>query len=123
MLLSLIHTLALGWLICLCFARDHRSVRSLRKFSSHFIACVFGTQSDSDVNRVVISLFSFILPLCCSLLLLFSCVGQQNVSGKRIPFGFRNRSLPHFNKYDLGPEVNNKYERRSIHLSSAWMHT
>lgn len=31
------------------------------------------------------------------------CVGQQNVEGKRIPFGFENRSLPHFNKYDFGP--------------------
>lgn len=44
---------------------------------------------------------------------IIACVGQQNVSGKRIPFGFRNRSLPHFNKYDLGPEskgfVENSY--------------
>lgn len=36
---------------------------------------------------------------------IIACVGQQNVSGKRIGFGFRNRSLPHFNKDDLGPEV------------------
>jgi DNA-directed RNA polymerase II subunit RPB1 len=35
---------------------------------------------------------------------IIAAVGQQNVSGKRIPFGFRNRSLPHFNRYDLGPE-------------------
>lgn len=32
------------------------------------------------------------------------CVGQQNVEGKRIPFGFNNRSLPHFSKYDYGPK-------------------
>eukprot|EP00111_Clytia_hemisphaerica_P003616 TCONS_00010312-protein len=32
-------------------------------------------------------------------------VGQQNVEGKRIPFGFRHRSLPHFNKDDYGPEA------------------
>lgn len=30
------------------------------------------------------------------------CVGQQNVEGGRISFGFRNRSLPHFTKYDHG---------------------
>ncbi|XP_078486063.1 DNA-directed RNA polymerase II subunit RPB1-like [Ciona intestinalis] len=32
-------------------------------------------------------------------------VGQQNVEGKRIPFGFRHRSLPHFMKDDNGPEA------------------
>ena len=31
-------------------------------------------------------------------------VGQQNVSGCRIPFGFRQRTLPHFMKNDLGPQ-------------------
>lgn len=31
------------------------------------------------------------------------CVGQQNVEGRRIAFGFYNRSLPHFNKFDYGP--------------------
>jgi DNA-directed RNA polymerase II subunit RPB1 len=33
-----------------------------------------------------------------------ACVGQQNVEGKRIPFGFNRRSLPHFSKDDFGPE-------------------
>lgn len=27
-----------------------------------------------------------------------ACVGQQNVEGKRIPFGFKHRTLPHFIK-------------------------
>ncbi|RMC22904.1 hypothetical protein DUI87_00090 [Hirundo rustica rustica] len=31
-------------------------------------------------------------------------VGQQNVEGKRIPFGFKHRTLPHFIKDDYGPE-------------------
>lgn len=42
-----------------------------------------------------------------------ACVGQQNVEGKRIPFGFRRRTLPHFIKDDYGPEskgfVENSY--------------
>ncbi|KAG8834185.1 DNA-directed RNA polymerase II subunit rpb1 [Serendipita sp. 400] len=42
-------------------------------------------------------------------------VGQQSVEGKRIPFGFRHRSLPHFTKDDFGPEsrgfVENSYLR------------
>jgi len=35
---------------------------------------------------------------------IMACVGQQNVEGKRIPFGFQRRSLPHFPKDDYGPE-------------------
>ncbi|KAF7331300.1 DNA-directed RNA polymerase subunit [Mycena kentingensis (nom. inval.)] len=33
------------------------------------------------------------------------CVGQQNVEGRRIPFGFKHRTLPHFTKDDFGPEA------------------
>ncbi|KAI9205990.1 uncharacterized protein BJ171DRAFT_498337 [Polychytrium aggregatum] len=32
-----------------------------------------------------------------------ACVGQQNVEGKRIPWGFQDRSLPHFSRYDPTP--------------------
>ncbi|CAN1226390.1 DNA-directed RNA polymerase II subunit RPB1 [Linum perenne] len=44
-----------------------------------------------------------------------ACVGQQNVEGKRIPYGFVDRTLPHFTKDDYGPEsrgfVENSYLR------------
>jgi len=30
------------------------------------------------------------------------CVGQQNVTGQRIGYGFRHRTLPHFSKHDVG---------------------
>ncbi|TFY81801.1 hypothetical protein EWM64_g2217 [Hericium alpestre] len=43
------------------------------------------------------------------------CVGQQSVEGRRIPFGFRHRTLPHFTKDDYSPEargfVENSYLR------------
>ena len=46
---------------------------------------------------------------------IIAIVGQQNVEGKRIPYGFRRRTLPHFAKDDLGPEsrgfVENSYLR------------
>lgn len=35
---------------------------------------------------------------------IMACVGPQNVEGKRIPFGFARRTLPHFTKDDYGPE-------------------
>lgn len=34
-----------------------------------------------------------------------ACVGQQNVDGRRIDNGFDGRTLPHFNKYDVGPKA------------------
>ncbi len=44
---------------------------------------------------------------------IIACVGQQNVEGKRIPFAFNRRTLPHFTKDDYGPEsrgfVENSY--------------
>ncbi|KAK2510342.1 hypothetical protein Q9233_017835, partial [Columba guinea] len=48
-----------------------------------------------------------------SALRVIAVVGQQNVEGKRIPFGFKHRTLPHFIKDDYGPEsrgfVENSY--------------
>ncbi len=44
---------------------------------------------------------------------IIACVGQQNVEGKRMPFSFNKRTLPHFTKDDYGPEsrgfVENSY--------------
>ena len=45
---------------------------------------------------------------------IMACVGQQNVEGKRIAFGFSSRrTLPHFTRDDFGPEsrgfVSNSY--------------
>jgi DNA-directed RNA polymerase II subunit RPB1 len=34
---------------------------------------------------------------------MISCLGQQNVDGKRIPYGFEHRTLPHFSKFDDSP--------------------
>jgi len=34
-----------------------------------------------------------------------SCLGQQNVDGKRIPYGYDNRTLPHYKKFDDSPEA------------------
>jgi DNA-directed RNA polymerase II subunit RPB1 len=36
---------------------------------------------------------------------MIACVGQQNVDGKRIPYGYEDRTLPHFCKYDDSAEA------------------
>jgi len=52
-------------------------------------------------------------------------VGQQFVEGKRINFGFRHRTLPHFSKDDYGPEsrgfVENSY-LRGLTPQEFWFH-
>ena len=34
---------------------------------------------------------------------MISCLGQTNVDGKRIPYGFDGRTLPHYHKFDDSP--------------------
>ena len=45
---------------------------------------------------------------------MISCLGQQNVDGKRIPYGFDSRTLPHFNKFDDSPEARGFVENSFI---------
>ena len=44
-----------------------------------------------------------------------SCLGQQNVDGKRIPYGFTDRTLPHYHKFDDGAESRGFVENSFIH--------
>lgn len=36
---------------------------------------------------------------------MISCLGQQQVEGKRIPYGYTNRTLPHFSQFDDTPSA------------------
>jgi len=36
---------------------------------------------------------------------MIATLGQQNIDGKRIPYGFENRTLPHFTKFDDSPKA------------------
>jgi DNA-directed RNA polymerase II subunit RPB1 len=45
---------------------------------------------------------------------MIACVGQQNIDGKRIPYGFEDRTLPHFKKYDDGAEARGFIENSFI---------
>ena len=44
----------------------------------------------------------------------FVLLGQQNVDGKRVAYGFTDRTLPHYNKYDDGPEARGFVENSFI---------
>jgi DNA-directed RNA polymerase II subunit RPB1 len=45
---------------------------------------------------------------------MIGCVGQQNFDGKRISYGFTERTLPHFTKYDDGPDARGFVENSFI---------
>uniref|UniRef100_A0A6C0B149 DNA-directed RNA polymerase n=1 Tax=viral metagenome TaxID=1070528 RepID=A0A6C0B149_9ZZZZ len=63
-------------------------LKSLNK-DNRFVTMVNAGSKGSDLN------ISFMI----------SCLGQQNVDGKRIPYGFDHRTLPHFTKYDDTPSA------------------
>lgn len=69
-------------------------------------------KADNNVKQMVVSgsKGSFI-----NISQMSGCVGQQAVEGKRVPFGFQHRSLPHFAQDDYGVDaggfVENSYLR------------
>ena len=64
-----------------------------------------GRSSLSKNNRFVIMVSAGSKGSDLNIAQMISCLGQQNVDGKRIPYGFDKRTLPHFNKYDDSPEA------------------
>ena len=62
-----------------------------------------GLKSLSKDNRFVIMVNAGSKGSDLNISQMISCVGQQNVDGKRIPYGFEHRTLPHYTKYDDSP--------------------
>ena len=62
-----------------------------------------GLNSLSKDNRFVIMVNAGSKGSDLNISQMISCLGQQNVDGKRIPYGFENRTLPHYTKYDDSP--------------------
>jgi DNA-directed RNA polymerase II subunit RPB1 len=62
-----------------------------------------GLQSLSDDNRFVTMVQSGSKGSDLNISFMIACLGQQNVDGKRIPYGFEHRTLPHYAKYDDSP--------------------
>jgi DNA-directed RNA polymerase beta' subunit len=62
-----------------------------------------GRKSLSKTNRFVMIVDSGSKGTPINISQMISCLGQTNVDGKRIPYGFEGRTLPHFSKYDDSP--------------------
>ena len=64
-----------------------------------------GRSSLEKNNRFVIMVSSGSKGSGVNIAQMVSCLGQQNVDGKRIPYGYQDRTLPHYNKFDDTPEA------------------
>ena len=73
-----------------------------------------GKKSLSNDNRFVIMIKSGSKGKDINIAQMISCLGQQNVDGKRIPYGYENRTLPHYTKYDDSPEARGFVENSFI---------
>jgi len=64
-----------------------------------------GRTSLSPDNRFVIMVNAGSKGKALNIAQMVSCLGQQNVDGKRIPYGFEDRTLPHYTKFNDSPEA------------------
>jgi DNA-directed RNA polymerase beta' subunit len=64
-----------------------------------------GLGSLADENRLVAMVRAGSKGSTINIAQMMACVGQQAPEGRRIPYGFTDRTLPHYKKYDDGAEA------------------
>ena len=73
-----------------------------------------GLKSLNKTNRFVMIVNSGSKGSPINISQMISCLGQTSVDGKRIPYGFDSRTLPHFNKFDDSPNARGFIENSYI---------
>lgn len=73
-----------------------------------------GRKNLGDKNRFVIMVNAGSKGSDINISQMISCLGQQTVDGKRVPYGFDSRTLPHFKKYDDSPRARGFVENSFI---------
>lgn len=73
-----------------------------------------GRKSLNKQNRFVMIVNSGSKGSVLNISQMISCLGQQNVDGKRIPYGFDSRTLPHYSKFDDTPNARGFIENSYI---------
>jgi len=61
--------------------------------------------NDDNINRMMNMVNSGSKGKDTNIQQMMACVGQQNVDGKRVGYGYTDRTLPHYVKFDDGPEA------------------
>ena len=69
---------------------------------------------DDNLNRMINMVKSGSKGAIINVSQMIACLGQQNVDGKRIAYGFDDRTLPHYVKFDDGPESHGFVENSFI---------
>jgi len=64
-----------------------------------------GQQSLSSENRLLAMVRSGSKGEPLNVAQMMACLGQQAIEGKRVPYGFTDRTLPHYKKYDDSSEA------------------
>ena len=75
---------------------------------------IIGRKSLDKDNRFVIMVNAGSKGSEINISQMISCLGQQTVDGKRIPYGFDDRTLPHYQKYDDSPNARGFVENSFI---------
>ena len=73
-----------------------------------------GRKSLNANNRFVMIVASGSKGTALNISQMISCLGQQNVDAKRIPYGFDSRTLPHYSKFDDSPTARGFIENSYI---------
>ncbi len=70
-----------------------------------FDAGKIGQTSLSPENRLIAMINAGSKGSSMNIAQMLACVGPVSIEGKRIPYGFADRTLPHYKKFDDGPEA------------------
>jgi DNA-directed RNA polymerase II subunit RPB1 len=74
-----------------------------------------GENALSDQNRLIAMVKAGSKGGPVNIAQMVACVGQQAPEGRRIPYGFTDRTLPHYKMYDDGAEARGFVESSFIH--------
>lgn len=91
-----------------------REIINILNETTKMVGSIGLDQIDEKTNRMINMVKSGSKGKETNVAQMIACVGQQNVDGKRVAYGFTDRTLPHFNKFDDGPEARGFVENSFI---------
>lgn len=82
-----------------------REIINILNETTKMVGSIGLKQIDEKTNRMINMVKSGAKGKEANVAQMIACVGQQNVDGKRVAYGFTDRTLPHYTKFDDGPEA------------------
>ena len=91
-----------------------REISNILNETAKLVANIALDKIDPRTNRMINMVKSGSKGNDTNVAQMIACVGQQNVAGQRVTYGFTDRTLPHFCKFDDGPEARGFVENSFI---------